>query len=92
MIINKKRFIRILTNGYKQKQMRVDRGLIGGLIGVHVSSIVKLGYEDNFKPVYFFYEKISRAQKALKRKASNFHSLRSFMSLKNCCLCCLVFA
>ena len=91
MIINKKRFIRILTNGYKQKQMRVDRGLIGGLIGVHVSSIVKLGYEDNFKPVYFFYEKISRAQKALKRKTSNFHSLRSFMSLKNCCLCCLVF-
>ena len=62
MIINKKRFIRILTNGYKQKQMRVDRGLIGGLIGVHVSSIVKLGYEDNFKPVYFFYERF-RARK-----------------------------
>ena len=27
------------------------------------SSIVKWGYQDNFKPVYFFYEKISCAQK-----------------------------
>ena len=36
---------------------------IGRLIGVHVSSIVKWGYQDSFKPVYFFYGKISRAQK-----------------------------
>ena len=48
MIINKKRFKKILTNGYKQKQMHINRGLIGGLIGVHVNSIVKRGYQDNF--------------------------------------------
>ena len=41
MIINKKRFKKILRNGYKQIQMRVNRGLIGDLIGVRVSSIVK---------------------------------------------------
>ena len=38
--------------------MSVNRGSIGGLIGVHVSSIVKWGYQDNLKPVYFLYEKI----------------------------------
>ena len=42
--------------------MRVNRGSIGGLIGVHVGSMVKWGYQDNFKPV-FFYEKIPHAQK-----------------------------
>ena len=41
MIINKKRFKKILRNGYKQIQMRVNRGLIGDLIGVRVSRIVK---------------------------------------------------
>ena len=51
MIINKKRFKKILTNDYKYKQMHVNRGLIG----VHVSSIVKWGYWDNFKPVVFFF-------------------------------------
>ena len=30
---------------------------MGGLIGVRVSSIVKWGYKDNFKPVYFFLRK-----------------------------------
>ena len=56
MIINKKRFKKILTNVYKKKKKtRVNRGLIGGVIGVHVSSIVKWGYQDNFKPVYFFF-------------------------------------
>ena len=30
MIINKKRFKKILTNDYKQKEMHVNRGLIGG--------------------------------------------------------------
>ena len=28
---------------------------ISGLIGVHLSSIVKWGYQDNFKPVNFFF-------------------------------------
>ena len=34
--------------------MHVNRVLIGKLRRVDVSSIVKWGYEDNFKPVYFF--------------------------------------
>ena len=42
--------------------MCANKFLIGGLIGVHVSSIVKWGYQDNPKPV-FFYEKISHIQK-----------------------------
>ena len=41
MIINKKRFKKILTNGYKQKQMHINRGSIVGLIGVRVVGIVK---------------------------------------------------
>ena len=41
MIINKKRFKKILTNGYKQKQMHINRGSIGGLIGVRVVGKVK---------------------------------------------------
>ena len=43
--------------------MHINRSSIGGLIGEHVSSIVKWGYQDNFKPVYFFYGKILHAQK-----------------------------
>ena len=34
------------------------------------SSIIKWGYQDNFKPV-FFYEKISRTQKHSKQKSTN---------------------
>ena len=49
--------------------MRINRGSIGRLIGVHVSSIVKWDYQHNFKPVYFFsYKKISRAQKHVTSK------------------------
>ena len=72
----------MLTN--KNKYVHVNRGSMGGLIRVHVSSIVKGGYQDNFKPVYysFFYEKISHAEKALKRKTNNFHPLRSFCTQK----------
>ena len=44
--------------------MRTNKFSIGRLRGVHVSSIVKWGYQDNFKTNYFFfYGKISRAQK-----------------------------
>ena len=58
--------------------MHRNKFSIGGLIGVHANNIVKRGYQDNFKPVYyFFYEKISRAQKALECKTSDFHPLRS---------------
>ena len=50
--------------------------MIGGLIGVHASSIVYWGYQDNFKPVYFFL------QKELKRKTNDFHPLRSLCARK----------
>ena len=44
-----KSFSKMITNKNKFS--------IGGLIGVHVSSIVKLGCQDNLKPVYFFLRK-----------------------------------
>ena len=63
--------------------MHINRSSIGGLIGVHVSSIVKSGYQGNFKPICLFsYEKISPAQEALKHKTSNFHPLRSLCTRK----------
>ena len=34
--------------------MHTNKFSIGGLIGVHASSIVYWGYQDNFKPVYLF--------------------------------------
>ena len=44
-----------------------------------LSSIVKWGYQDNLKPVYyFFYEKILSVQKAPKLKTNDFHPFRSF--------------
>ena len=36
-----------------------------------VISIVKWGYQGNFKPVYFFYEKVLNAQKPPKAKQTN---------------------
>ena len=32
-------------------------------VSAHVSSIVKLGYQDNFEPVYFFYENVLSVKK-----------------------------
>ena len=70
MFINKKRFKNILitkeilTYGYKQKQIHINRGSIGALIGVHVSSIVKLSRQ--FQAcllLLFFYEEICRTEK-----------------------------
>ena len=44
--------------------MHTTKFLIGGLIEVHTSSIVYWGYQDNFKPAYFFFEEtISHGQK-----------------------------
>ena len=37
--------------------MHVNRGLIGGLVGVHVSSIVKWDYQGCFKSDLFFLRK-----------------------------------
>ena len=55
---------------------------------VNVSSIVQWGYQANFNLVFFFvfffYEKISRAQKHV--------TPRSLCARENCCLCCLVLA
>ena len=48
-----------------------------------VSSIVKWGYQDSFKPVFFFfYEKISRAQKASNAKQTTFILLKYFARKK----------
>ena len=62
--------------------MHINRGSIGALIGVYGISIAKWGYKDNFKLVYFFYEKLSRAEKAPKRRASNFHPLKRLCAQK----------
>ena len=56
----KKKFSQMITN---KKKVRVNRGFIGWLIEVHVSSIVNWGYRDNFKSVYFFLTKRFRAYK-----------------------------
>ena len=37
--------------------MELNKGSIGGLIGVRVIIIVKWDYQDNFKPVYFFMKR-----------------------------------
>ena len=59
--------------------MRTNKFSIGGLIGVHVSSVVD---EDNFKSVYFFYENNFKGEKNTKRKTNDFHPLRSFCACK----------
>ena len=46
--------------------MCTNKFSIGGLVGIHGSSIVKWGYQINFRSVYlfiYFNEKISVAQK-----------------------------
>ena len=35
--------------------MHVNRGSIGGLRGACISSIAKWGYQDKFKPAYYFF-------------------------------------
>ena len=67
-------FHMVHKNQYFQKMFLVDI----------MSSIVYGGYPHNFKPVYFIYEKISRAQKDI--------TPISFARVKNCCLCSLVLA
>ena len=63
----KKRFKKILTNDQRFTQLKIsayktNKFLTGGLIGVHVSSII---YELNTisSQLIFFYEKILNAQK-----------------------------
>ena len=43
-----------------------------------VSSIVKWGYQGNFKPVYFFYEKISHAQIHSQAKINQQNKAKTF--------------
>ena len=69
-------------HNWLQIKMRIKRGLIGALIGVHGISNVKWGYKDNFKLVYFFYEKNSRAQKAPQRRTSNCYPLKRLCAQK----------
>ena len=51
-------------------------------IAIHfeVSSIVKWGYPDNFKPVYFFYEKIPRAQKHSQAKINQQNKIKQTLN------------
>ena len=50
------------------------------------SSIVYWGYQDNFKPVYYFFlTKKLRAHK-------NTSHFEVYARVKNCCICCLVLA
>ena len=52
--------------------MRTNKFSIGGLIGVHLSSIVNWGYLNNFKPVYFFWRKdFARTKTCHKRKSGH---------------------
>ena len=82
--------------------MRTNKFSIGKLRGVHVSSMVKWGYQDNCKPAsifFFFYEKISHAQKhsqaninqqnkikqTLNNKGNNFLRAKIFKRVKVAC-------
>ena len=73
--------------------MHTNKPSVGGLIGVHVSSIEKWVYQDNFEPVYLFIylQKGFEYKKAPKRKTNDFYPLRHFCAHKKCGLCCLVF-
>ena len=53
--------------------MRANKFSIGGLRGVHVSSIVNWGYEDNFKPVYLFFlrKNFNRTKTLTDKKRTN---------------------
>ena len=52
---------------------------------LNASSIVEWGYPDNFKSVYFFLRKRFCAHK-------NTSHLEVYPRVKNCCLCCVLFA
>ena len=65
--------------------MRTNKFLIDGLIGVHLSSIVYRGYQDNFKHIYFFLTKRFPVHK-------NTSHLEVYARVKRCCFCCLVLA
>ena len=50
------------------------------------SSIVYWGYQDNFKPIYYFFWWKDFACTKTR------HMLEVYVCMKNCCLCCLVLA
>ena len=54
----------------------------------YISRLVKWGYQDNFKPVYFFYEKISLAQKHSQANINQQNKIKQLLNNKgNKCLC-----
>ena len=55
--------------------MLANRGSIGGLKGVHVSSIVKWDDLDNFKPVFFFTKRFRAHKKHQNVKQTTFSLL-----------------
>ena len=82
---DKKIFSQMITKEKKRKYVQV------GDIGVHVSSIVKWGYIDNFKPVYFFLRKDFATTKSTKMQNKQLSPFQKFVDSKNWCLFCLVF-
>ena len=66
--------------------MRTNKFSIGGLIEVRTSSIVYWSYEDNFKPVFFFFF----TKRFWEHKNTSHPEV--YASLKNCWLCCLALA
>ena len=78
----------IVANVYKEKQMRINAGSIGGLIGVLISSIAKWGYQDNFKPVYFFFtKKISRVKNTSQAKMNLQNKFKQTLTNKKTIFC-----
>ena len=55
-----------------------------------ISSIVKWGYQDHFKPVYFFLRKDFAQIKSTKTQNKRLSPSYKFLHAKDCCLCCLV--
>ena len=55
-------FIKTSKMSDDHKKICTNKSSIGGLIEVHVSSIVKWSYQDNFKPVFFFMKRFAQSE------------------------------
>ena len=73
-------------------QACTNKFLIGGLIGVDVSSIAYEAVRITSSLFIFVYEKILSVKKASKRKQTIFTLLEAFVRAKNGCLCWFLFA
>ena len=60
---------------------------MGGLIGVRVSSVVKWGYEDNFKHVYFFFAEVLGVKKHSQAKINQKNKIKQTLNNKGKMFC-----